>query len=896
VQRGRSAALVMRGEAGVGKTALLDYLVESATDLRVVRAVGVEPEMELAFAALHQLCAPMLDYLERLPVPQRDTLQVAFGLRAGPAPDRFLIGLTVLSLLSEVAAERPLVCVIDDAQWLDQASAQALAFAARRLQAESAVVVFATREPGAELRGLPELEVHGLPESDARELLGSAIRWPLDERVRDRIVAETQGNPLALLELPRGLSAAELAGGFGLPVARPVAGRIEESFLRRVDALPAQTRLLLTVAAAEPAGDASLVWRAAGRLGIPVQAAAPAAAAGLLQIGGRVRFRHPLVRSAVYRSASVQDRQDVHRALAEVIDPSVDPDRRAWHRAQAASGPDEDVAAELERAASRAQARGGLAAAAAFLERAAGLTADPVRRAERALAAAAAKVQAGAFDAALGMLAMAESGPLSESQRARVSLLRAQFAFVSNRGSDAAPLLLEAARRLERIDIGLARATYLDTINAAMFAGHLAGPGAGVLEVSRAAGAAPAAPDPSRAPDLLLDGLAANFTDGYTAGLPALRGALAAFGRQMSAPEERRWLWLACVAALHLWDDGTWDALSRRHVELAREIGALGELPLALSSRVFSLLFAGELATAATLTEELAAATEATGSTMAPYAALGLAAMRGQETEAFALIQGTGQDVALRGEGVGVTLTRWASAVLHNAVGRYDQALTAAEQGSEYPNELGLAAWSMVELIEAAARAGQPERAAGPLKFLSEITSAAGTDWALGVQARSRALLSEDDSAERLYLEAIERLSRTRVRMELARAHLVYGEWLRRENHRVNAREHLRTAHTILVAAGAEAFAERARRELAATGETIQRRPVGRPSELTPQEEQIAWRALDGQTNSQIGAELFLSPRTVEWHMRKVFTKLGITSRRQLRAALPDTGRAALPT
>ena len=754
-------------------------------------------------------------------------MQIAFGLQAGPAPDRFLVGLAALSLLSEVAGECPLVCVIDDAQWLDHASAQALAFAARRLWAESVLVVFAAREPGAELRGLPELAVGGLPEADARELLGSAVRWPLDQQVRDQIVAETQGNPLALLELPRGFSPTELAGGFGQPDALPVAGQIEESLLRRVDALPAQTRLLLAVAAAEPAGDTALLWRAAGRLGIPVQAAAPAAEAGLLRIGARVRFRHLLLRSAAYRSASLQDRQDVHCALAEVTDPQVDPDRRAWHRAQAAPGPDEDVAAELERVASRAQARGGLAAGAAFLERAAGMTPDLVQRADRALAAAEAKVQAGAFDAALGMLGMAEAGPLDELQRARVNLVRAQLAFVCSRGSDAPPLLLEAARRLERVDIGLARATYLDTINAAMFAGHLAGPGVGVLEVSRAARAAPPPPGLPRASDLLLDGLAVNFSEGYPAGLPVLQRALAAFGHQMSAEDELRWLWLACIAALHLWDDGKWDVLSRRHVELARQVGALCELPLALSSRVYLLLFAGELAAAASMTDEVQAATEATGSNLAPYGALALAALRGRETEAVALIRATRQEVALRGEGIGVTLTNWANAVLYNGLGHYDQALAAAEQGSEDPDELGLAAWSVVELIEAAARSGHPGRAAGPLRFLSEITSAAGTDWALGIQARSRALLDDGDSAERMYLEAIERLGRTRVRVELARTHLVYGEWLRRERHRVDAREQLREAHTMLAAMGVRAFAERARRELAATGETV---PVRKPA------------------------------------------------------------------
>jgi len=893
VRVGGSAVMVLRGEAGVGKTALLDYVVAVAGDLRVVRVAGIESEMELPFAALHQMCASVLDCLGRLPGPQRDALGTAFGLRAGPAPDHFLTGLAVLSLLAEAAADRPLVCVIDDAQWLDRASAQVLAFAARRLLAESVLVILATREPDRDLRGLPELVVEGLRRADALELLASAVRWPLDEGVAEQIVADTRGNPLALLELPSGMSPGQLAGGFGLPQALSVAGRIEESFLQRVDALPAATRLLLVVSAADPAGDPALVWRAAGRLGISAAAAAPAAEAGLAEIGARVRFRHPLVRSAAYRSAPLAERQDVHRALADVTDPVADPDRRAWHRAQAAPGPDEDVAAELERAAGRAQDRGGLAAAAAFLERAASLTADPAQRAGRALAAAEAAVRAGAFGTTLGLLGMAEAGPLDELQRARADLVRAQLAFVSNRGSDAPPLLLAAARRLERIDIGLARATYLDTINAAMFAGHLAGPGAGAVQVSRAARSAPPAQGPPRPHDLLLDGLAANFSEGYRAGLPLLQQGLARYGHQMSAEEELRWLWLACIAALHVWDDGKWDVLSRRHVELARQVGALAELPLALSSRVFLLLFAGELAAAASLTEEVRAAIEATGSNLAPYGALGVAVLRGQETEASALIRATGQDVALRGEGIGVTLTKWASAVLYNGLGRYDRALAAAEHGSQDPDELGLAAWSMVELIEAAARTGQPGRAAGAVRFLTEITSAAGTDWALGIQARSRALLTDGDSAEQQYLEAIERLGRTRVRIELARAQLVYGEWLRRENRRVDARAQLRTAHEMFVSMRADGFAERARRELLATGETVRKRTVDTCDELTPQEREVAWRARNGHSNSEIGAELFLSPRTVEWHLRRVFTKLGISSRRQLSAVLPGPGHVA---
>jgi DNA-binding CsgD family transcriptional regulator len=892
VRGGRGAVLVLRGEAGVGKTALLDYAVASAADLRVVRAAAVASEMELAFAGLHQLSGPVLDRLGRLPGPRRVALETAFGLEAGPAPDRFLVGLAVLSLLSKVAGERPLVCVVDDAQWLDRASAQALAFAARRLRTESVLVLFAAREPGADLGGLPELVVEGLGDADARELLDSAVRWSMDERVREQIVAETRGNPLALLELPRGLSPAELAGGFRLPEVLPLPGRIEQDFLRRVEGLPGPTRLLLVVAAAEPTGDPVLLRRAAGRLGIPAQAATPAAEAGLLEFGAWVRFRHPLVRAAAYQSASPADRQMVHRALAEVTDPQADPDRGAWHRAQAAPGPDEDVAAGLERSAGLAQARGGLTAAAAFLERAAALTPDPARRAERALAAAQTKIQAGAFDAVPKLLGVAKAGPPDELRHARIDLLHARLAFVSDRGRDAAPLLLKAARRLERIDIDLARAAYLDTMTAAMFAGRLAAPGGSMLEVSRAA---PRPSHPLRAPDLLLDGLAALFTEGYSAGLPVLHRALSAFSHDMSAEDELRWPWLACIAAMQLWDDGQWDVLSQRHVRLAHDASALSELPVALSARAYLDLLAGDLTAAAALIEEARAATEATGSNFAPYGALGLAAWSGRKDEAAVLMNATIAEVTRRGEGIGITVTEWAKAVLYNGLGRYDEALAAAEQGSQYPDELGLATWSLVELIEAAARTGQPERATGALRRLAESTSAAGTDWALGIEMRSRALLSGGEFADRLYREAIQRLGRTRVRAELARAHLLYGEWLRRQNRRVDAREQLRLGYEMLTAMGIEGFAARARRELLATGETVHKRTVETADELTAQEAEIARLAADGQTNPEIGAKLFLSPRTVEWHLRKVFTKLAIRSRKELREALPGRVQTTLP-
>jgi len=895
VRRGRSTVLVMRGEAGMGKTALLEYVAGRARGCRLARVTGVRSEMELTFAGLHQLCAPMLSRAECLPVSQREALRTAFGLAAGPQPDRFLVGLAVLSLVSEVAAERPLVCVIDDEQWLDHASAQALGFVARRLAADPVGLVFAARVPGEELTGLRELTVAGLPDADARALLESALAGPLDARVRDLIVSETGGNPLALLELPRGLTPAQLAGGFGLPFATPLPSRIEDSFRRQLDALPDPTRRLMLVAAADPSGDPVLVRRAAGRLGIPAPAAGPAVEAGLLEFRAHVWFRHPLVRSAAYRSASAQDRQEVHLALAEVTDLRIDPDRRAWHRARAAAAPDEEVAAELESSAGRAQARGGLAAAAAFLERAVVLTADPARRTERALAAAQASLQAGACGKARELLVMAEAGPLDELQAGRADLLHGQATFVSGLGSDAPPLLLKAAKRLEQLDLGLARETYLSAWMAAMFAGRLAGAG-DLLEVSRAARALPAAADPPRPADLILDGLALLVTDGPAAAAPALRHVVSAFTDPgVCAAEGLRWGWFAQAAASALWDDDAWHAMLARQVRLAHDAGALDQLPIMLGALGTAAVWSGDFAAAASLIAEADAVCEATGSRAAPFAAMMLASLRGDRGEAAPLIEATIARAAAGGQGMAVAYAHWVAAILANGLGRYEEARAAARHASEDTFTLHVSMWALPELVEAAARSGNTEVAAGALERLAETTQAGGTDFGLGLEARCRALLSGGAAADELYREAIDRLGRTRLRPELARAHLLYGEWLRRQGRRVDARGQLRTAHDMLNAIGMEAFAERARRELIATGGKVRRRRAETRDRLTPQEKQIARLARDGRTSPEIGAQLFLSARTVEWHLGKIFTKLGIGSRRELHAALAGPGQQDQP-
>jgi DNA-binding CsgD family transcriptional regulator len=894
VRAGQSSVLVLRGEAGVGKTALLEYVAERASGCRIARAAGVQSEMELAFAGLHQLCGPMLDGLDGLPGPQGTALRVAFGMQDGDAPDRFIVALAVLSLLAEAAEAAPLVCLVDDAHWLDRASAQTLAFVARRLLAERIAMVFAVREPtdGNELSGLPEWVVGGLADGDARLLLASAMPGRLDERVRDRIVAETRGNPLALLELPRGLTPAELAGGFGLADARPLASRVEETFVQRVRALPRETQKLLLLAAAEPVGDVSLLWRAAERLGIRGDAGRPAEEAALIELGIRVRFRHPLVRSAAYRTAHFRDREEVHRALAEAIDPDTDPDRRAWHLAHAAVGVDKAVAGELERAADRAQARGGVAAAAAFLARAAELTPDPAERGRRAVAAAQAKFDAAASDAALELLVTAELAPLDELQRARLERLRAEIAFARTRGSDAPALLLDAARRLEPLEAAMARETHLEAMAAAMFAGRL-GDNPDVREAAKAARAAPAAPQPPRAIDLLVDGLATRFTEDYAAGVPPLRKALGAFRRaEELTARDARWLWLACRLAQDLWDDELWHVLATRGVRVARETGALSVLPIAATYRASLHVHAGAFDAASSLIEEADAITHATGMAPLKYASLMLAAWRGNEADGLELFEAARLEATARGEGMGLGVLEWATALLYNGRGRYAEALAAAQRGCEH-DDVGLFAWALVELIEAGIRSGATDAASAALDRLSARTRASGTDWALGIEAGSRALLSDGRDAELQYREAVERLERSRGVIHLARARLLYGEWLRRENRRVDAREQLRAAHDSFSRIGAEAFAERARGELLATGETAPRRTADTRDVLTPQEAQIARMASDRQTNPEIGAKLFISPRTVEYHLRKVFTKLDISSRKELRSALagvPDSG------
>jgi DNA-binding CsgD family transcriptional regulator len=891
VGEGESRALVLRGEPGVGKTALLEYLVEQASGFRMVRAAGVQSEMELAYAGLHQLLEPMLDRLEGLPVPQSEALRTAFGLSSGRAPDRFFLGLAVLSLFSDVAEEQPLLCVVDDEQWLDRASADVLAFVARRLDRESVGLIFAARAPSDQVAGLPELVVAGLSDADGYALLDSILTAPLDPRVREQIVSETRGIPLAILEVFRDLTPAELAGGFGLAGGVHGSGSIEETFRRRIDGLPADSRRLVQLAAADPVGDPLLVWRAAERLGLSTDAARAPAEAGLLEFGARVRFRHPLVRSAAYRSASLQERQEVHRALAFVTDPEIDPDRHAWHRAHAAAGPDDDVADELDRSAARAQARGGLAAAAAFLERSAELTLEPARRGERLLAAVRAKRDAGDFEAALELLVTLETAQLGPYSTAEAEHLRGQIALEQQRGSDAAGLLLSAARRLAPLHATLARDTNLEALLAALWAGDLDRPG-GLLAAAEAARAAPAAPEPPRAVDVVLDALAIRLTESYEAAAPLLTRALELLlAQDLGSDEVGRSLWLPAsratqAIALELWDADAVHTLATRQLEVARGAGALVQLRLALNFLGGSLVHSGELAMAELLFDEDRLVAEATGNQPVLYNDVLVAVWRGQEAKATELLEATRRQASARGMGRFVTSLTHLESVLSNALGRYQAARDAAWQAFER-DDLGFGSLIAPELAEAASRTGDAALLRTTLDWLTERARVTPTEWARGIEARVRALTSDGPAAEAHYREALERLSRTRLRIELARTHLVYGEWLRREHRRVDAREQLHTAHEMLTTMGVDAFADRARRELLATGETVRKRRVETRSDLTAQEAQIARLARDGLTNPEIGAQLFISPRTVQYHLRKVFHKLGISSRGELERVVP---------
>jgi DNA-binding CsgD family transcriptional regulator len=895
VRLGMSGTLVLRGEAGIGKTALLERAVASASDFRVVRALGIESEMELGFAGLHQLVGPFLPQLDRLPSPQHDALASAFGLMAGRPRDRFQVGLATLTLLADAASEQPLLCVVDDTQWLDLESAEVLAFVARRLVADRIALLFAVREPAERrvpLSGLPELHIGGLLAEDVRSLLATIVAGPLDGQVSERIISETGGNPLAILELTAELTPHQLLSAAQLPAPLPIGSRLQQRFLRQVGDLPADTQTFLLLAAAEALGDPAVVWRAARQLGLDRNAVAAAEAKRLLVVGPRIAFRHPLIRSAIYHGALPAERRRMHEALAAANDAITDPDRRAWHRSAAAVAPDEDVAAELSEAGERAQQRGGYTSSAAFFARAAELTPDPGRRAQRRLAAAQGSLMAGAPDRAQALLDEAIPELKDPLQHAVARSLDGGVRVALGQGGQTPSLLLEAARSMGPLDVTLARRTLLGALEGAVYI-HPATTGPILREI---AGEAMALPRPRETPaspaDFLLDGYAALIVTGYPSGAPLLRQAIQPMTNgELDATDGLRWLGLVSLAAQSLFDDAASHTLATRWVQLAREHAALTILPIALAYLGGAELAAGRLKECEALAEQSLEISAATGNPgMLGASSRGnsyLLAWRGQEAEARPRAAAHLAYALERGQTGIVYFAQYALMVLELGLGRYQAALeNALPIYEDDPPAAG--SWVLPNLVEAAARSGRDSAARDALNRLSERARASGTPLALGLLARSRALLAVEAEAASLYEESIDHLGRSSAKPELARSHLLFGEWLRRKGRRRDARDRLRTAHDMFASMGIEAFGERARVELLATGERARKRTVDTQDHLTPQERQIARLVRDGARNQEIAAQLFISPSTVQYHLVKVFRKLDVTSRTQLARILVD--------
>ncbi len=886
VRAGNSAVLVIRGQPGIGKTALLHDVVKRAADLRVIALSGAESELELTYAGIQQLCAALLGHVDRLPDPQKNALRVALGLRDGPTPDRLHVGLAVLSLLSESSTERPMICIVDDAQWIDRASRHALVFAARRLSAEPVMMVFALRGGHAypELAALPHMHLDGLADADARALLTTVLPTRLDDAVRENILAESGGNPLALCELSHALPPARLAGGYGLASARSVALRIEQTYGQRLAALPPHTRTLLLIAAAEPTGEPTWLWAAATRLGIGADAAVTAERSGLVTVDTRLRFRHPLVRSAVYSGADPPARRQAHDALAQVIPGSIAPEHRVWHRAHATNAPDESVARDLERSAEQASRRGGAAAAAAFLSYAAALTPDPLRRGERALSAAASALDAGDPAAATDMLTVA-AGSNSEFLSARADLVRARIAFAVQRGRDAPPLLLAAAEKLRSIDAALARDAYLEALVAAMIVGRLhSGTQSAAAAIAHAARQLPPPSNEATATDLLLEGLVVRLIDGHASAAPLLRHAIARYlAEDAAGTADPRLHDITLRVLLDLFDQDTYNHLNSRQLELLRAAGELTVLPAALTTYAGSCVTSGDFATAQDLLEQSDAISTATGAPPHHSIRTYLAACRGQEQQARELARATIAEAGERGEGSEITVVHFALAVLHNGLAQYDEAFAACTTALEY-HDVGMYGHVLNETVEAAARSGEMNAARAAAAQLTALAEASDTATARGYAARARALLGSGSEAEREFRLAITELERSPLKVLTARTHLLFGEWLRRENRRTESRGELRVAYEMFVHMGADGFTERSRRELAAAGEPLRkRRRDASETTLTTQESYIARLAGDGYTNAEIAGHLFISPRTVEWHLSKIFLKLGVSSRRELR-------------
>jgi DNA-binding CsgD family transcriptional regulator len=893
VRNGRSASLILRADPGMGKTYLLSRVLDVHADrMRVLSVTGVESEMVLDYAGLQQVCAPLMGHSAHLPALQKHALQVAMGVETGALPNPFLVGLAMVNVLSEAGADRATLCIIDDAQWIDDLSRQAFGFAARRLLADPVGFVFATRA-GAEddhLGGVTEMVLRPLGDADSRALLEASLPGRLDPRVRERLLTEAGGNPLALTELPRVSTPGELAGGFGLGRGTSLTSGLERAFAHRFEALAEPTRTLLLLAAAEPVGEPAWLWAAAERLGVTSADAAPAETAGLVTVGTRVSFRHPLVRSAVYRSSPVAQRRLVHAALAETITGSDATDFRAWHRAHATSTPREDVASALVDSAERARLRGGIAAAAAFLEYAVELTPDMTVRARRAVDAGAAKLDAGDTRAAAALVELAAGTARDRQVLAHVALLRAKLAFATDRGRETPQLLLRAARELAEFDAELARDTYLEALMAAMVVGRLATDGESSPErIARAALDAPPAPSPPRAVDLLLEGLIARFAAGYVAAAPLLKEALHAYLRDVHAGNaDPRWHDITNRICLDLFDFANYQVLAFRQLRLLREAGELTVLPAALATAAAVCVLDGDFAQAEALLDEAFVASTATGApphnSMQPF----LAAYRGDERLWRSGAQTAMSGATERGEGTEVTVVLYAKAVLHNGLSRYADALDACREGWQY-SDIGLYVYLLVEAVEAAACSGDRDAALECAARLARCAGASPTESAMGLSERCRSLASGDEeAADDHFRQAITHLERSPLVMYLARTHLVYGEWLRRRRRTGDARTQLRLALAMFTTVGAEAFRKRAMGELEAAGGAVTSRGHRYDTDLTAQERQISRLVRHGDSNAEIAAQLFISHRTVEWHLRNVYGKLGVSSRRELRRLVSE--------
>jgi DNA-binding CsgD family transcriptional regulator len=888
IRGGLSRSLVIAGEPGIGKTSLLRYAARAAVGVRMVSIAGVESELRLGFAALHRMLVPYLGRIGALPAPQRDALGSAFGLSDGPPADRFLAGLGVLSLLADAAAEQPLIWLVDDAQWLDRDSLEVLGFVGRRLYADSIGLLFGVREPSpglTALDGLPTRRLGGLDPAAARALLAAAISGSVNARVAARIIAETGGNPLGLREVAALLTSDQLAGRSPLPRRLLVGRRMQGHFLRQVKMLPPATGSLLLLASAASGDDPAALWRAAALLDLGPDAADPAVAQDIISLDPQVAFRHPLIRSAVYEGARSADRCRVHDAWASIAGRDGYPDQAAWHRAAAAVVPDEDVAAGLERSAERAERRGGYAAQATFLARAAELTPDAQHHAVRPFAAARAHLAAG--DGTLAEALLDQAAPRLDAAGMHVAALRlrASIAVFFSRHKDAPAILLDAIAAAGPPDLPLIRAMLFEAMQAALVARQYT-TGTALAEVAHAALRTPA--QTATGTDLLLDGFAIRTAVGYSPAVPLLRAAVAALFTGERPPQAGiPATILGWFAADDLWDEQLRQEMLRRAEAAQRRHGALGALRITLAGLTTGEVWAGRPAEAEACYLEAAEISASMG-VPAPATTgvlLELRAWQGREQESRALAEMTAQWGQQRGAAILEVFAWMGLTVLELGLGRYAEALGWGLRIYD-DDPPGFGSRILPEIVEAGGRGGDHPAAHAALGRLTDRATASGTPWALGMLARSRALLARDADAEAFYREAIAHLAGTSVRTELARAHLLYGEWLRRQKRRKDARAQLRAACGMFDAMGAAAYAGRTRAELLATGGSP-RQPAERAGpDLTPQEAQVSRLAAAGATNAEIATHLFVTTSTVEYHLAKVFRKLGITSRRQLATAL----------